>query len=54
MYTYQRKDDDDVAAQTIQLFSQQFSLFLKSIEFQKIPFYNRYNNNIIIIFGEWI
>jgi len=50
---YAKENDDDVAAQTMQLFSQLSSLFLKSIEFQKIPFYNPYNNNIIIIFGEW-
>lgn len=49
-----KENDDDVAAQTIQLFYQLSSLFLKPIEFQKIPSYNRYNNNIIIIFGEWI
>jgi len=50
---YTKEKDDDVATQTLQLFSQPSSLFLKLIEFQKIPFYNRYNNNIIIIFGEW-
>jgi len=35
---YAKEKDDDVAAQTLQLFSQLSSL--KSIEFQKIPFYN--------------
>ena len=52
MYFAKENDDDD-DAQSVQLFSQLSSLVLKSIEFQKIPFYNRYNNNIIIIFGEW-
>ena len=50
---YAKEKDDDVAAQTLQLFSQPLSLLFLKLESQKIPFYNRYNNNIIIIFGEW-
>ena len=49
MYSFQ-KDDDDVAAQSMQLFSQLYSfLSLKSMESQKISLCNSHIIIIIII-----